>query len=213
MNRRALATILAAPPLALHLSCAGRVAGGAEGTEGPRPGQTSFFNDGKELVLGVDVRASRIAGSLEFLPVQVVVLNRRKVELALARESFTLVRPDGVNLPVASPEEFWRDYHRVKADGHMGLPFLENVFGHYPSPPFHWASLDLFPEKFSGVIPRDGLSLRFGDGTFGFVYFRHPAGEGPAPAGVYKLLFRPHGSDQTYVLDFVPYDARKKGGS
>ena len=205
MHGRAAIAILA---LVAHPSCA--VASGPERAEGPRPGQTSFFNEGKDLILGVDARASRITGPVEFLPVQVVVLNRRKVEMAVTRESFTLVRPDGVNLPAASPEEFWRDYHRARADARMGQPFLDNVFGRYPGPPFHWAGLDLFPGKHTGIVPRDGLNLRFGDGTFGYIYFRHPEGEGAAPGGYYKLLFQPHGSDQRYVLDFVPYETKKK---
>ena len=171
----------------------------------PRPGQPSFFNAGKALVLGVDVRTSQIAGPREFLPVPLVLINRRNADLTITRESFTLVRPDGVSLPVASTEEFWTDYPQTRADLRTSSPFFEQVFGRYPPEPFHWEELDFFPDRHSGVTPRDRWTLRAADGVFGIIYFRHPAADQPAPAGVYQLLMRPESADDAYVLDFVPY--------
>lgn len=175
----------------------------------PRRGQSSFFNSGKRLVLGVDVRTSRLNGPEQFLPVQLVVLNRSNASLTITRESFTLVRPDGVQLPVASTEEFWADYPRPRADLRTSRPFFENVFGRYPPPPYHWASLDFFPDKFSGVAPRDGWTLRLAEGAFGMLYFRHPPTAEPPPSGLYRLLMQPAGAEDTYVLDFVPYATEK----
>jgi len=209
MHARDVLAMLALGAALPHPACA--TASGPERTQqGPRPGQTAFYNEGKEILFGADTRASRITGPDEFLPVQVVILNRSKIDLTVFRESFTLVRPDGVNLPAASPEEFWRDYHRARADVRMGQPFLENIFGRFPEQPFRWASLDLFPDKYRGGVPRDGLTLRLGDGTYGYVYFRHPGDKTKVPLGLYQLIFRPKGTDTTYVLDFLPYPAREK---
>jgi len=177
----------------------------AERGDAVRPGQSSFFNAGKVLVLGLDVRTSRLAGRREFLPVQLVLLNRAATPLTVARESFTLVRPDGVRLPIASPREFWEDYPRPKADVRTSRPFYESVFGRYPEPPFHWASLDFFPDRHSGIVPRDGMTLRLGDGAFGLIYFRHPTQGAAAPGGLYRLLMRPAGAEDEYVVEFEPY--------
>ena len=208
MSTGTISRLLTAPLAMLLASCATSASGARQPGEF-RKGQTSFFNEGSQLILGLDTRSSRITGPAEFLPVQVVVLNRQKATLGVDRESFSLVRPDGMQLPAASPQEWRRDYHRARADLRIGMPFLDNVFGRYPSPPFHWMSIDLFPEKVLGAIPRSGLDLRFSDGTFGYLYFRHPQEGKPAPAGVYKLLMRPRGSEETYVVDFIPYEAKK----
>lgn len=204
--------ILVAAAWLLLVSCAAS-ASRPKDEKGPNPSATSFWNQGKEVIFGADLRAARITGPDAFLPVQVVLVNRTQRTLAVDPESFTLLRPDGTSLPVASPEEFWRDYRRAKADLRMGVPFLENVFGRYPAPPFHWSALELFPEKFSGGVPRQGIALRFGEGTYGYLYFRQPGEEGAGGGGLYKLLLRPRGSDETYVLDFYPYKRDKKAGA
>lgn len=206
MNRASLA--IAGAAWVTLLACAGSAP--RSGTEGgPSPAATSYFNHGKDVIVGADLRAARITGPEEFLPIQVAFVNRTHHTLVLDRESFVLVLPEGMNLPLASPEEFWRDYHRAKADLRMGIPFLENVFGSYPDPPFHWIELEFFPEKFSGGVPREQLELRFGEATHGYMYFRQPPGNG-TPGGAYKLLVKPRAADVTYVLDFFPYRTARK---
>jgi hypothetical protein len=164
-------------------------------------GVTTFFSDGGEVILGADTRAAaNTPAAAELLPVLVVVLQRASEPLSLTRESFQLFLADGTRLPAATAEEYWRDHRRARADRRLGGRFLESVFGRWPSPPWHWASLDLFPAR-NGPTPRDGLDLRRAEGTFGYLYFRMPGGWGRHAGATAQLLVRPRGADRELVLD------------
>lgn len=160
----------------------------------------SFFSEGGTVRLGVDLRAERGAGREDYLPLLVVVLNLGEEPLELTRESFVLLLPDGTRLPAASAREIWEEYGRMRADARAARTFLDSVFARFPSPPYRWGRLDLFPPR-SGAIPRDGLRLRLSEGSFGYLYFRPPGGM-PPPAGRYQLLVRPRGAEDHLVLDF-----------
>jgi hypothetical protein len=210
-TRRQGVAVLGLAALAGAAACATHGARGGGSAE-PRPGQSSFWNEGSQLALGVDVRTTRLAGPVEFLPLAFVLLDKDQREITVSRESFILVRPDGVQLPAASVEEFWSDYPRPRADLRSARTFFETVFGRFPAPPYHWIEAEFFPERHSGVVPRQGFTLRLADGIFGFLYFRHPADRGPAPVGTYQLLLRPAGAERTFVLDFVPYAVPAQDG-
>jgi hypothetical protein len=181
----------------------------------PEPGpqaipraRVEFFNDGKLLLLGVDVRAARINGPSEFLPLQVLLENRGKQTLRVERESFVLERPDGMLLPICSIQEFRRDYQRSLADTHLGAPFLDTIAGRFPEPPFHWQPMDFFPLRTEATAPRNAIDVRFGDVVHGYIYFRQPNLDPRGLRGVYKLLMKPGGAETTFVVDLMPYDLR-----
>jgi len=167
-----------------------------------------FVNEGKLLLLDVDVRAAKLTGPSEFLPLQVLVKNHGRQTLRVERESFVLERPDGMRLPICSIEEFHRDYHGGLSDTHLGAQFLDRIAGRFPEPPFHWQPMDFFPLRTGAAVPRDRIDLRFGDVVYGYVYFRQPNLDPRGLRGVYKLLMKPGGTDTTFVVDLVPYALR-----
>jgi hypothetical protein len=179
-----------------------------EGSSGPGPGQTAFHSEGKALFLAVDVRAAKLSGPDDFLPLYFVIANKDKAAVRIHREGITLETPSGTVLPLASSDEFWRDYTRSRQDVAMAQGFLDAVAGQFPEPPHHWMELEFFPPKDSPVAPRTTpVDLRFADVARGYLYFRTPDG-GPFASGTYKLLVRPEGSDAAFIVDFKPYDTR-----
>jgi hypothetical protein len=191
--------------LAAGCATRSRPAGEDGGGRLPPKSKLDFYNDGDTLLIGVGTRAARLSGPGEFLPLHVVVANKRKPEIVVNRESFTLELPDGTSLPLASVDEVQRDAGSMRSDRRLSASFFENIGGTLPVPPYRWIELDFFPVQNLGAIPRDSVGLFRADVTFGTVYFRR-AGFGELPdSGWHKLLFRPRGSDTTYVVDFVPY--------
>ena len=193
--------------LAAAGSCAARTTATGDMRGNPPP-KISFFNEGKHLVIGVDVRAARLTGPSEFLPLQVLVENNGRRALRLLRESFVLERPDGTRLPVSTSEEIRRDYRRALADAHLGTVFIDTISGRFPEPPYHWQPLDFFPLRTESTVPRDAIDLRLADVTFGYIYFRQPNLAPRALKGTYKLFVTFGGSDATYIVDLIPYDLR-----
>ena len=207
MARAAHAIASIALVIVAAASCTTRTSGEAHAPRTPTPPLASF-SEGKALVIGVDVRAARLAGPSEFLPLQVIVADNGKRPLRLDRESFVLERPDGVRLPVCTVRELRHDYGRSLADAHLGSAFVETIAGRFPEPPFHWQPLDFFPLRTEATTPRDGIDLRFGDVAIGYIYFRQPDLAPRAVHGAYKLLVKPGGDAATYVVDLIPYDLR-----
>jgi hypothetical protein len=182
-----------------------RLAGEDVGRRLPPKAKLDFYNDGETLLLGVGTRAARLSGPGEFLPLHVVVANKRKPEIVVNRESFTLELPDGTLLPLASLDEVQRDAGNMRSVRRLSTSFFENIGGTLPAPPYRWIELDFFPVRNLGSVARDSVELFRADVTFGTIYFRRAGFENPPDSGWHKLLFRPGGSDTTYVVDFVPY--------
>ena len=171
----------------------------------PPKAKLDFYNDGDTVLVGVGTRAARLSGPGQFLPVHVVVANKRKPEIVVNRESFTLELPDGTSLPLAPLDEVQRDAGNMRSDRRLSASFFENIGGRLPVPPYRWIELDFFPVQNLGALPRDAVELFRADVTFGTIYFRRTGFMEPPDSGWHKLLFRPGGSDTTYVVDFVPY--------
>jgi hypothetical protein len=190
--------------VALDVRCARRPL--YAGSSGPGPGQTGFHNDGKDLFLAVDVKAAKLAGPGNFLPLYFVIANREKAAVRIHRENLSVETPTGTVLPLASPEEFRHDYTRSRQDVAMAQGFLDAVAGQFPVPPHHWMELEFFLPKDSPTVPRTTpVDLRFADVARGYLYFRNPSAA-PFPPGTYKLLVRPEGTDATFVVDFQPFE-------
>ncbi len=181
----------------------------AGATEQPTLSRFAYINEGRVLHLIVDVRASRIGGQQDFLPLHIALLNRSKEDLVVNRESFTLETPDRKLLPLATYEEFGRDYPRHRVDLRIGRELIETLGGRYPDPPFKWRNLEFFPLRDSGTVPRDEISLRQGEMAIGYVYFRlAEPGALPDP-GQCKLLLSPTSSDEEFVVDVRAYKLPK----
>jgi hypothetical protein len=206
---RRLAVAFTVGAIMTSLSCAVHNAPSHGDHEIPKD-RLAFFNDGKILLFGVDIRAARTSGPSEFLPLQVILANHGKQALRIARESFVLERPDGTRLPTCTVSELRRDYHREMADRRLGEMFLDTIAGRFPEPPFHWQSIDFFPPR-SGTgaaAPRNDIDLRFGDVVVGYLYFRQPSADLSGVRGMYKLVLTPGGTDTTFVVDLMPYELR-----
>jgi hypothetical protein len=177
---------------------------------GPSPKfhATSYINEGKVFRFLVDVRAARLLGPTEILPLMVAFENKTQPLWTISRESFILELPDGTTLPLMSYEEYEADYNRERSDLRASQPFIEAMAGRYPQPPFIWLALDFFPVKHTGDFPREEIESRTGFLINGFIYFRLPSV--PEEQGRYKLLLKPQEHEETFVVDFEPYKESKK---
>ena len=211
MNKRFLSTgisvVIFLLLTVLLAGCAGRRPGGAGRTadEDITFSGTAFVNPGEGFELIVDVRASWIAGRQDFLPLQLAVRNKVDERIEFTKESFRLEGSDGSIIPLASNFEFERDYRRYSVDNRAGRSFLETLNGRFPTPPFQKRMLEFYPAKGSRIPPRDEQGARKAEIVIGFVYFRIPDENFIAEDGRCKLLFRPKGHDNDYVLDLPVY--------
>jgi len=178
----------------------------------PKFAATSYFNEGKTVYLVADTRASWLVGRDKFLPLFVAVENKTNDMWGVGRESFVLELPDRTSMPLATYDEFDEEYSRARADLRAGEPFVRTLSLAFPqrvdNGPFSWLPLDFYPIRGSRTFPREEVQIRAGQLTLGYIYFRLPD-EAPTE-GLFKLLFRPRGPDQTFVLDFVPYKPSKR---
>jgi len=203
-GRVVLALLLLAGLLA---GCAGRRPSGAgqSAKEQPTFSGTAFINPGEGFELIVDVRASWIAKRQDFLPLLIAVRNKVDERIEFTKESFRLEGSDGSIIPLASNFEFERDYRRYRIDYRAGESFLETLNGRFPTPPFRTRMLEFYPAKESRISPREEQSARQAEIIIGYIYFRIPDENFIAEDGKCKLLFRPKGHDNDYVLDLPVY--------
>ena len=178
------------------------------GPTGPQPAirklnPTSYYNDGQELFFGVDLRAAKLAGPGEFLPILVSLMNKTSEHREITRESFRLELPDGRLLPLASYEEFSDEYGRSRTDVRIGREYYEVLDSRFPNPPYSRLALEFFPVKNAPTVPRDRIGLYTGQFVIGYIYFRLPEpNEGP-----FRLLLTPVEAEETYVLPIDPFGA------
>jgi hypothetical protein len=176
----------------------------------PKLTGTAYINEGDSVHMIVDVRAARIIGSAEFLPLHVALLNRTKQDMVVNRESFSLESPASDLLPLSSYAEFEDNYPRHRVDLRIGRDFIEFMNGKYPSPPFTKRPLEFYPIKESGVPPRNEISLRQGEMAIGYIYFRLPDTEFLTGDGTSKLLIQPLNWPESYVVDIRTYKKVKQ---
>ena len=171
--------------------------------------KTSYINEGRVVHLIVDVRSPRLRGPSRWLGIQVAMLNVTKETLTLTPESFVLETPDRRTFPLASYEEFKRDYTKARLDNRVGEDFLESVRGRYPSPPYQKRPLEFFPPRDSGIPARDRIDLRPGQMGVGWIYFSLPEESPLDENGRADLLVRPPGEDETWVIGIEAYKETK----
>jgi hypothetical protein len=210
-ERKLAAPVVAATLFAVALagSCAQQKMQSSLQPAGPSPkfAATSYINEGRVFRFLVEVRAARLLGPTEFLGLMVAFENTTQQLWTINRESFVLELPDGTTLPLMSYAEYEKDYRRERSDLRATRPFFESMAGRYPQPPFMWIPLDFFPVKNSTTFPREDVQGRTGQLIHGFIYFRLPTL--PEKAGRYKLLLKPREYEETFVVDFEPYQESK----
>ncbi len=181
------------------------LAAGCAGTSRTRVPLTAV-DEGRELLLAVDVRALVLSGAARrtddevVVPLAVAVTNKGLSRtIALATESFTLELPDGTRAPVVDAATLARTYHRQRVDLEATRPFEEFLLGRFGVPPFRYVGFDFFPLAQEGAVPRRSIDLPLGTVGWGLLYFRVP--HGVVRGG--KLLVHPTGSRETYVVAFA----------
>jgi hypothetical protein len=170
-----------------------------------KPGVVDYSTEGKLWFVGVSARVSRMSGPSDFLPLNLVLVDKNAGTVTIGRESFVLETPDGVRLPVISYDYFKDDYRNDRSDRRIGEDYVERFTGRFPQPPFTWRELEFFPIRNSGIVPRDSIQTREGELLWGFVYFAKPSEDYVFPEGMYKLLFTPLPDGPTFVVELFPY--------
>jgi len=166
---------------------------------------TDFYNEGTVWYVGVSVRASRLSGPQNMLPLNLFIANKKGGVSTLDRESFVLELPDGTRLPVVSYDQFKDEYQRDRVDYRAGEEFVERHTGRFSEPPFTWRPLDFFPLRNSPTIPRDEVPIREREAVHGFIYFAAPSSDFRFPEGKYRLLVTPRPGDVTLVVEMFPF--------
>jgi hypothetical protein len=170
-----------------------------------KPGVTDFSNEGKLWFIGVSVRAARLAGPQEMLPLNLVLVNKTAGQATVSRESFSVETPDGTSLPVVTYREFEQDYRRDRSDLRAGEEYIQRFTQRFSAPPFTWRELEFFPLRNSATVARASLDTRSSELLHGYLYFRAPSDDYRFPEGKYKLLFQPRPADDIFVVEIFPY--------
>ncbi len=152
--------------LLLALACSGWICT-VSCTAGPRPQPDptrsrrltaySFIEEGKLILLVVNVEAARYRAGEKYLPLLVAVGNRGvRQPLRVTRESFYLVGPEGQRTGVASTAEVIRDYHYISLDRRIlaDLGYLEAKFDFYRFMPTNF-----FPNPSGRNVIRDRTGI------------------------------------------------------
>jgi len=131
------------------------------------------IEEGRIATLIVDTRATRDRDGEPYMPLEIAVANTGLRQLALTRESFTLVDEEGNRYPMAGPRELLEGYEHLEFDRNLAeLPgIVFNKFAAYRQYPSNFS-----PTPASGTIVRDLVSLpKFGY-FFDWIYFPTPPG-------------------------------------
>ncbi len=187
----AVAAILAA-------GCARKEIAGVQPPINPKA--MAFYNEGKQLFLGVDVRPYALTPKAEALvPLQIAICDKGVDNLEISREGILLEGADGKTLPLATYQEYLKSYGRARMDVKAGQPFRETLQGRFAEAPYTHRDLEFYPPRNAAQTPRAFIVLRRGEVAEGFIFFR--LSELPPAAGRYKLLLKAKGLD-TFVVEF-----------
>ena len=159
----------------------------------------AYFEDGKIAFIGVDTRASQYIKNQTIFPLGLGLANRGKQALRFNRESFTLETEDGKRYPLASYEEYTRDYDRGRIDVTLADTFTEALrsrFAVYNFQPFR-----LFPQPGSGGTVLNQVDLARMSWTQNYLYF--PVPEDGIHGKQFTLLVDIEGQPDTLIVRFA----------
>ena len=136
----------------------------------------AFIEEGDLITLIVDTKATFFREGSPYMPVEIAIANHGLRQLALTRESFTLIDAEGNRYPAASPTELIEGYEFLDLDREQlaDLPGVTSA---------RFAAMQQYPSRFSPTrnyrvgannLVRDLVSLpRYGY-LLDFIYFPTP---------------------------------------
>jgi hypothetical protein len=136
----------------------------------------AYIEEGDLLTLIVDTKATRYREKTAYFPLEIAIANNGLRQLALTRESFTLIDEAGNRYPAASPKELIEGYEFLDLD-RDSLAELEGIifnkfaaFARYPS---MFSPTRNFSVARSNIV-RDMVSLPKYGYLLDFIYFPAP---------------------------------------
>lgn len=136
----------------------------------------AYIEEGDLLTLIVDTKATRYREKSAYFPLEIAIANNGLRQLALTRESFTLIDEEGNRYPAASPKELIEGYEFLDLDRDQLAELNGIIFNKF-------AAFHKYPSMFSPTrnyrigrsnIVRDLVSLpKFGY-LLDFIYFPAP---------------------------------------
>jgi hypothetical protein len=136
----------------------------------------AYIEEGDLLTLIVDTKATRYREKTAYFPLEIAIANNGLRQIALTRESFTLIDEQGNRYPAASPKELIEAYEFLDLDRNQ-LAELEGIifnkfaaFARYPS---MFSPTNTFSFNRSNLV-RDMVSLPKHGYLLDFIYFPAP---------------------------------------
>ncbi len=167
--------------------------------ESPTLSQFVYYEQGRELFIGVDGRAAMYIKKEPMFPLGLGLANTGKSGITLDKESFVLETASGERYPPVSHEEYRRDYNRSRADVRLSDSFLEMLnlrFANYRSLP--WRPFPAAGQP-SSIVSQ--IELGRLDRTHAYLYF--PVPEDGIHDKSFALLVTPSaGTEDTFVVRF-----------
>lgn len=157
-----------------------------------------YFEEGKALFVGVDVRAAQYVKEGSIFPLGLGLTNNSDASLTFKRENFTLEDDQGKRYPLVSLEQFNRDYKRSRVDARLIDSLYEamNTRNHnYPK-----LSWRLYPFSGEASTTSDLLELPRNYWTVTYLYF--PVPEGGIQNRRFTLLVKVDEIEETFVVRF-----------
>ena len=178
VNRFLPVAVLSICALALLAACAARQQIRGQETSGldRKLSTFAYIEEGDLLTLIVDTKATRYREKNAYFPLEIEVANNGLRQLALTRESFTLIDEAGNRYPAASPKELIENYEFLDLDRDQLAELEGIVFNKFAA--FQRYSSRFSPTRNSTFgrsdIVRDLVSLpKFGY-LLDFIYFPAP---------------------------------------
>jgi len=136
----------------------------------------AYIEEGELLTLIVDTHATRYREKTAYFPLEIAIANNGLRQIALTRESFTLIDEQGNRYPAASPKELIEGYDFLDLDRNQ-LAELEgiifNKFAAFAKYPSMFSPTNTFNFNRSNLV-RDMVSLPKYGYLLDFIYFPAP---------------------------------------
>jgi hypothetical protein len=172
----------------------------------PKVDKWTYVETGEIVTFVVDVRVSREAEDLDYLPLEVGIANRGKRELGIGRESFVLVDDEGREYPmagIAEVREAKLPIALIQLLGHFDGGYLAFRYPTWPRVETTFFPVgDADPRLTRYSVRKDDFLLRSGEWFWDLFYFPKP--EGFSPGTRYRLVFKAEPLEVPIVIRFRP---------
>lgn len=156
-----------------------------------------YYEQGNTLFLGVDTRAAGYERRA-LLPIGLGSANLSRGPITLHRESFVLEDEDGTRYPLASYEEFRREYRSSRTDRSLSNEFIGILTQRFATfTPRRWAP---FPSGGASAPANDQIELGRRHWNHTLLYF--PVPPGGVKGREFTLLVTPRDLPETMIVRF-----------